>query len=126
MRYSPESLEAFVQTVESGSFSAAARALRKSQSTISTAVANLEQDLGFTLFSRESRNPVLTENGQRALAQVKEILAASAQLDELAIRLAGRWNRACGWQSPISGRRITMNHCCSASPHATLTLNSNA
>lgn len=89
MRYSPESLEAFVQTVESGSFSAAARALRKSQSTISTAVANLEQDLGFTLFSRESRNPVLTENGQRALAQVKEILAASAQLDELAIRLAG-------------------------------------
>jgi len=89
VRYSPESLEAFVQTVESGSFSAAARALRKSQSTISTAVANLEQDLGFTLFSRESRNPVLTENGQRALAQVKEILAASAQLDELAIRLAG-------------------------------------
>nr|WP_194715992.1 LysR family transcriptional regulator [Erwinia persicina] len=82
-------MEAFVQTVESGSFSAAARALRKSQSTISTAVANLEQDLGFTLFSRESRNPVLTENGQRALAQVKEILAASAQLDELAIRLAG-------------------------------------
>ncbi|UDQ81299.1 LysR family transcriptional regulator [Erwinia rhapontici] len=89
MRYSPESLEAFVQTVESGSFSAAARALRKSQSTISTAIANLENDLGFTLFSRELRNPVLTENGQRALAQVKEILNASAKLDELAIRLSG-------------------------------------
>ncbi|MFK8259370.1 LysR family transcriptional regulator [Erwinia sp. AnSW2-5] len=89
MRYSPESLEAFVQTVESGSFSAAARALRKSQSTISTAIANLENDLGFTLFSREQRNPVLTENGQRALAQVKEILNASAKLDELAIRLSG-------------------------------------
>lgn len=89
MRYSPESLEAFVQTVESGSFSAAARALRKSQSTISTAVANLENDLGFMLFSRESRNPVLTENGQRALTQVKEILAAAAQLDELSVRLAG-------------------------------------
>ncbi len=78
-----------MQTVESGSFSAAARALRKSQSTISTAVANLENDLGFTLFSRELRNPVLTENGQRALAQVKEILSASAKLDELAIRLSG-------------------------------------
>lgn len=89
MRYSPESLEAFVQTVESGSFSAAARALRKSQSTVSTAVANLESDLGFTLFNREARTPVLTENGQRALAQVKEILAASSQLDELAMRLAG-------------------------------------
>ncbi|AUX71994.1 LysR family transcriptional regulator [Erwinia pyrifoliae] len=89
MRYSPESLQAFVQTVESGSFSAAARALRKSQSTISTAVANLESDLGFTLFDRTARTPVLTENGQRALAQVKEILSASAQLDRLAVRLAG-------------------------------------
>ncbi|CCG86468.1 LysR family transcriptional regulator [Erwinia piriflorinigrans] len=89
MRYSPESLEAFVQTVESGSFSAAARALRKSQSTISTAIANLESDLGFILFDRTARSPVLTENGQRALVQVKEILSASAQLDSLAVRLAG-------------------------------------
>lgn len=78
-----------MQTVESGSFSAAARALRKSQSTISTAVANLETDLGFTLFSREARSPVLTDNGRRALAQVREILRASAQLDELTVRLAG-------------------------------------
>lgn len=89
MRYSPESLEAFVQTVESGSFSAAARALRKSQSTISTAVANLESDLGFSLFNRQGRATVLTDEGQRALAQVREILQASARLDELAVRLAG-------------------------------------
>lgn len=89
MRYSPESLQAFVQTVESGSFSAAARALRKSQSTISTAVANLEMDLGFTLFNRDARTPVLTENGRRALAQIQEILEASSRLDELAVRLAG-------------------------------------
>ncbi len=89
MRYSPESLEAFVQTVESGSFSAAARALRKSQSTISAAVANLEADLGFTLFDRQGRYPLLTENGKRALAQVREILSASVQLDTLAVRLAG-------------------------------------
>lgn len=89
MRYSPESLEAFVQTVESGSFSAAARALRKSQSTVSTAVANLESDLGLSLFNREARTPVLTENGQRVLAQVNVILNAASQLDELAMRLAG-------------------------------------
>lgn len=89
MRYSPESLQAFVQTVESGSFSAAARALGKSQSTISSAVANLETDLGFALFNRVGRQPVLTEEGRRALAQVQEILAASERLDELAVRLAG-------------------------------------
>ncbi|RWR00717.1 transcriptional regulator [[Pantoea] beijingensis] len=87
MRYSPESLHAFVQTVESGSFSAAARTLQKSQSTISTAVANLEDDLGFALFNRDARLPVLTEAGRRALAQVQEILAASSRLDELAVRL---------------------------------------
>ncbi len=56
MKYSPESLEAFVQTVASGSFSAAARALAKSQSTISSAVANLEDDLGFALFDRSGRS----------------------------------------------------------------------
>ncbi|XXN64170.1 LysR family transcriptional regulator [Enterobacter ludwigii] len=88
MKYSPESLEAFVQTVASGSFSAAARALAKSQSTVSQAVANLEDDLGFTLFDRSGRNPVLTEHGQRAFAQVQQILAASQRLDELAVRLS--------------------------------------
>lgn len=50
MRYSPEALMAFVETVSCGSFSAAARRLRKSQSTISTAIAHLEADLGFSLF----------------------------------------------------------------------------
>lgn len=88
MRYSPESLEAFVQTVTSGSFSAAARALGKSQSTISAAVANLEDDLGFVLFDRGGRQPILTEQGRRALPQVQQILAASERLDALAIRLS--------------------------------------
>lgn len=88
MKYSPESLEAFVQTVASGSFSAAARALAKSQSTISAAIANLEIDLGFALFDRRGRQPVLTPQGERALAQVQQILAASQRLDELALRLS--------------------------------------
>ena len=88
MRYSPESLQAFVQAVESGSFSAAARVLGKSQSTISAAIANLEADLGFKLFHREGREPLLTEAGSCALRQVEEILAASQRLDELAVRLS--------------------------------------
>ncbi|MCS6036963.1 LysR family transcriptional regulator [Klebsiella pneumoniae subsp. pneumoniae] len=48
-----------------GSFSAAARRLRKSQSTISTAIANLEADLGVTLFDRATRQPTLTPQGSR-------------------------------------------------------------
>ncbi|WP_313654485.1 LysR family transcriptional regulator [Pantoea sp.] len=88
MRYSPESLEAFMQTVASGSFSAAARALSKSQSTISAAVASLEDDLGFALFDRAGRQPMLTEQGRRVIPQIQQILSASERLDALAIRLS--------------------------------------
>lgn len=89
MRYSPEALTAFVESVACGSFSAAARRLRKSQSTISTAIANLEADLGVTLFDRSSRQPTLTPQGEQVLSYVKAILAASDRLDELAISLSG-------------------------------------
>lgn len=88
MRYSPEALLAFVEAAALGSFSAAARKLRKSQSTISAAIANLEADLGLTLFDRQARQPVLTEAGRKVLGHVQEILAASERLDALSIRLA--------------------------------------
>ncbi len=88
MKYSPEGLQAFVEAVEQGSFSAAARKLKKSQSTVSTAIANLELDLGIELFSRNSRYPQLTEAGFKVLGQVQEILAAAHRLEELSIRLS--------------------------------------
>ncbi|QCR35413.1 LysR family transcriptional regulator [Nissabacter sp. SGAir0207] len=87
MRYSPEALIAFVEAADAGSFSAAARKLRKSQSTISAAIANLEADLGLTLFDRHSRTPALTPQGRRVLSHVQAILAASERLDALAVRL---------------------------------------
>lgn len=88
MRYSPESLLAFVTTVDAGSFSAAARRLHKSQSTISAAIANLEADLGLMLFDRSGHQPTLTLAGRKVLSHVQAILSASEDLDELAIRLA--------------------------------------
>ncbi len=54
---SQEVLLAFVQAATQGSFSAAARKLGRSQSTISAAVASLEIDLNLTLFDRSSRKP---------------------------------------------------------------------
>lgn len=90
MRYSPESLIAFVTAANTGSFSAAARQLRKSQSTISAAIANLEADLGLTLFDRTGHQPRLTADGHKALVHVQAILDASNTLDELAVRLARR------------------------------------
>lgn len=88
MRYSPEALTAFVEAASLGSFSAAARKLHKSQSTISTAIANLETDLDLILFDRNARHPVLTAHGRRVLNHVQEILAASERLDQMAIRLS--------------------------------------
>lgn len=74
MSFSIEQLHAFVATVDTGSFSAAARRLGKAQSVVSTAVANLEIDLDNTLFVRSGRYPQLTPAGERLLAEARIIL----------------------------------------------------
>ncbi|CAJ0813214.1 putative HTH-type transcriptional regulator YahB [Ralstonia wenshanensis] len=89
MRHSPEALLAFAEAASLGSFSAAARKLGKRQSTISEAIANLEIDLGLTLFDRSTRQPTLTEAGHAMLTQVRRVLDASAQMDRLAAQMAG-------------------------------------
>lgn len=89
MRHSPEALTAFAEAATLGSFSAAARKLGKSQSTVSSAIANLEVDLGLMLFDRSSRKPTLTEHGRVMLGKVREILAASDRLDRSASELGG-------------------------------------
>ena len=80
MKISPESLEAFAQAASLGSFSAAARRLGKSQSTISEAIARLEIDLGVTLFDRSPKSPVLSEAGQGLLRHANAVLGATEQL----------------------------------------------
>ena len=74
MAVSMDQLESFVAAAEQGSFSGAARLLKKAQSAVSTHVANLETDLGLALFDRGGRNPVLTEAGARLLPEAKLIL----------------------------------------------------
>lgn len=86
MNISPESLQAFAQAAHSGSLSAAARRLGKSQSTISEAVARLEIDLGVALFERGPRRLQLTEAGASLLSHADEVLAAT---DRLATHAAG-------------------------------------
>lgn len=88
MRYSPESLVAFTEAAALGSFSAAARKLNKSQSTISIAIANLEADIGCQLFDRGSSKPVLNQAGVQVLSKVQAIIEASDRLDALASRLS--------------------------------------
>lgn len=85
---SHEVLLAFVQAATQGSFSAAARKLGRSQSTISAAVASLEIDLNLALFDRSSRKPSLTPAGHVMLQRAEEILAATSRLEMTASQLS--------------------------------------
>jgi DNA-binding transcriptional LysR family regulator len=85
---SHEVLLAFVEAATQGSFSAAARKLGRSQSTISAAVASLEIDLNLTLFDRSSRKPGLTPAGHVMLQRAEDILAATSRLEMTASQLS--------------------------------------
>lgn len=69
-----DQLKVFLAVVEAGSFTAAAKRLRRAVSAISYAIANLEQQLGVELFDREgARTPALTEAGVAVLAKARVI-----------------------------------------------------
>ena len=80
MRFNLDQLQAFVAACEKGSFSAAARHLGKAQSAVSTAIANLELDLGLTLFDRSRREPTMTDAAQALFPQVNGLLEQARDL----------------------------------------------
>ncbi len=88
MKLSLESLQRLVVVAERGSFSAAARVFGKAQSAVSTAIANLEIELGLTLFDRSGRLPRLTLAGDRMVAEARALLAQQGQLQAVAAELA--------------------------------------
>lgn len=69
----------FKRTVETGSFSAAARDLGMGQPNVSRYVAALEAHLGARLLQRSTRRLVLTPEGERYYADVSRILDAVAE-----------------------------------------------
>ncbi|MEZ8824452.1 LysR family transcriptional regulator [Vibrio amylolyticus] len=74
-------LLSFVTAAEKGSFSAAARHIGKSQSTISVSVNNLELDLGVSLFDRSGKYPVLTEEGEHLYQQAKVLIRQADRIE---------------------------------------------
>lgn len=69
-----DQLRAFVTVVEEGSFSAAARKLRRVQSAISTSMSNLESQLGVPIWDRATKVAKLTEQGHALLAAARRVL----------------------------------------------------
>ena len=69
-----DQLKVFLTIVDVGSFAGAARSLGRATSVISYSIANLEAQLGFPLFDREStRKPMLTEAGKTVLAEARAV-----------------------------------------------------
>lgn len=69
-----DQLRALCAVADEGSFSAAARKLKRVQSAISTAMANLETQLGVPIWDRATRVPKLTEQGRSVLAAARRVL----------------------------------------------------
>lgn len=79
----------FVCVCETGSFSAAARKLKKAQSGVSQAIANLEIDVGRELFVREKGGALPTE-AAKILLPVAENLLRQATLFEQKAEALGK------------------------------------
>ncbi len=82
-----DQLRIFLAIVDTGSFAAAGRKLNRAVSVISYGIANLEAQLGLTLFDREgTRKPQLTVAGRALLAEVRAI---SNGIDGLRAKVKG-------------------------------------
>lgn len=82
-----DQIAVFLAIVETGSFSAAARKLGRVPSVVSYAVANLEAQLGVTLFARAgTAKPKLTDAGRAILADSRGLAIA---LDGLLAKARG-------------------------------------
>ncbi|MBQ4833437.1 LysR family transcriptional regulator [Pseudoalteromonas sp. MMG010] len=74
--------------VQSGSLSAAAHKLHKTQPALTLAIKNLENQIGFELLDREHYRLQLTQKGKTFHRQALQLLDASTELNLLANELA--------------------------------------
>jgi DNA-binding transcriptional LysR family regulator len=78
------SITAFVRVAESGGFTAAARRLDLSTTTVSDQVQALENALGVRLLNRTTRQVILTEIGREYYERCAQILHELKEADEAA------------------------------------------
>ena len=81
------SMTVFVAVADCGSFSGAARRLRRSPAAVTRAVAELETALGVRLLDRTTRAVSLTDAGERFLPGARRLLADLAEIEQAAAGL---------------------------------------
>lgn len=72
----PDLLRTFIAIAETGSFTAAAKRVHRTQSAVSMQVKRLEEGLGRSLFEREGRSISLTPHGEILLDHARRIIRA--------------------------------------------------
>ena len=121
-----DQLRTFLAAVDTGSFSAAGRKLRRAQSVVSQTLANLEAQLGVKLFDRSARYPRLTDEGRSLLADAR---AVADTIDGLKARaramregLEPELAVAVDVMYPMSGLVRAASHSRATYPHTSLRL----
>jgi DNA-binding transcriptional LysR family regulator len=84
-----DQLRVFRQVAESGSFSAAARAMHRAQSAVTYAIQRLEEQVGAPLFDRAGYRPALSDAGRALLPRAARILEELAAFGSQARGIAG-------------------------------------
>lgn len=95
-------MSAFVQVVELGGFTEAARKLNLSKSAISKHVAALETRLGARLLNRTTRRVSPTEIGLAYLDRAKDVLHAASEADAMATAMQGAPTGELRISAPLS------------------------
>jgi DNA-binding transcriptional LysR family regulator len=88
MNLSQEQLIIFKTVMQTGSFSAAARALGKVPSAVSMSIAHLEIDLNLSLFQRSGREPVPTAQALALYEKTEQLLIEMNQWKQYAFALS--------------------------------------
>jgi DNA-binding transcriptional LysR family regulator len=86
-------IRSFLAALDAGSLMGAARALRTSQPTLGRHIAELESQLGLTLFERTGRGLIATTNGLQLEASARAMEAGALQLSR---SVSGAQVRASG------------------------------
>jgi DNA-binding transcriptional LysR family regulator len=95
-------LATFVQVVEAGNFSLAARSLGTTPSTISRQVQRLERALGARLFERSTRRIRLTESGMQVYRHCRDMMDAASGAVDAANQLTAQPRGRISISAPIS------------------------
>lgn len=91
LRISLKQWKMFHAVIECGGFFGAADSLHVTQSTVSHAVAKLQEQLGIPLLVLKGRKAHITEQGKALLERSRDLVRSAMELEELAENLKHGW-----------------------------------